>query len=205
MRNLLTLLASIFLLVSCSEENPSPIVSNADYFPNTPGSSWNYKGTFSSSMTVTGETVKLDGKNFFKIESSNSSNPSYLFKQNGEYYLRGFVQGVVDQNLLVLKDHVDVGSTWNQHISLNGLNNIFKYTLTEKEITETINDVTYSNVIVVKMEQFFDYEDKLLPVCQITFHFAKGVGLVKMENQYHNLTGLEALNGSSELQYYKVN
>lgn len=205
MRNLLTLLAGLFLLVSCSEENPAPIVSNADYFPNTPGSNWSYKGTFSSSMTVTGETVKMDGKDFFKIETSNSSNPTYLFKRNGEYYLRGFVQGVVDQNLLVLKDNVGVGSTWNQSITLNELDNLFKYTLIEKEITETINDVTYSNIMVVKMEQSFDYQGKLLPICQIVFYFAKGVGLVKMENEYHNLTGLESLNGSSELQYYKVN
>ena len=205
MRNLLALLTGVILLVSCSDEELSPIVSNADYFPNTPGSSWSYKGIFSTSMTVTGETVKLDGKSFFEIESSNSSNPTYLSKRNGEYYLRGFVQGVGDQNLLVLKDNLGVGSTWNQSITLNGLDNIFNYTLIEKEITETINDVTYSNVIVVKMEQSFDYQGKLLPVCQIVFHFAKGVGLVKIENQYHSLTGLEALNGSSELQHYKVN
>ncbi|HEX5169652.1 MAG TPA: hypothetical protein VFW11_10800 [Cyclobacteriaceae bacterium] len=202
MRKLLVIAACLFF-ASCSDD-PTPDFSRADYFPNTPGSSWSYQGVFSVLMTVTGETVKLDGKNYVKI-SSDTSTPTYLFKKNGEYYLRGFVQGATDQNLLVLKDNVGTGSRWNQQIKINKLDNAFDYTLMEKNTRETVNGITYSDVIVVKMEQSIKYGHEMLPVCEMVFHFAKGVGLVKMETQYDNLTGLDVLNGSTELEYYSVN
>jgi len=204
MKKILNLVVVIFLLASCSENDPQPIVTNADYFPNTPGSNWSYEGIFSTSITLTGEKVKLDGKNYFKIEST-SSNPSYLAKGNGEYFLRGFVQGVADQNLLVLKDNVQEGSTWSQHITINKLDNTFTYSIVEKAVSKTINGITYSDIIVVKMEQSIEYQHSELPLSEVKFHFAKGVGLVKLENEYHSLTGLESLNGVSELHQYNIN
>ena len=180
------------------------MTSDADYFPSTAGNKWTYEGVFSASITMTGEKVKLDGIDYFKIES-NGFNPSYLYKNNNEYFLRGFVQGVTDQNLLVLKDNIQQGSTWQQHLMVNELDNTFTYSIIAKDTTEIINDISYNEVILVKMEQSFEYQSADLPFSERTFHFAKGVGLIKLETEYHPLTGLEALNGVSELHQYNLN
>jgi hypothetical protein len=204
MNKLLAFLIGILLLTACSEEDPSPIISSTDYFPNTKGSSWHYKGSLSTSLVVTGEAIKLDGKDYFKIESSNSSVSTYVAKKNGEYYLRGFVQGVSDQNLLVLKESVRVGAIWSQQLLINKVENLFTYTLVRKDAS-MINGINYDDVVTVKMEQSFTYQNQALPVCEVVFHFARGVGLVKLETDYHNLTGLQSLNGISELENYTVN
>jgi hypothetical protein len=198
---------SVLFLASCSkDQDPQPAVSNTDYFPNTTGSTWTYTGIFDAEMVVTGETSEFDSEIYYEIESTNTagSSSSYLFKNNGHYYMRGFVSDAADLNLLVLKDNVNEAATWEQTISANGLNTIFRYTLTDKNIEEVIDGTTFENVIVVRMDQSYEFLGTEFPLSTITFYFAKGVGIIKIDTQYDPSTGLESLNGISELESYEI-
>ena len=197
-----------FILVSCSKDevNPKPVFSNTDYFPNSTGSSWTYEGVFEGEMTVTGETKKFDGKEYSEIETidASGSSLSYLFKSDGKYYLRGFVADVADIELLILKENESESATWKQSISANGGVSTFKYTIIEKNIEETIGSNTFQNVIIVGMQQSFTFLGTKYPLSIIVFHFAKGVGIIKIETEYDPITGLEDLNGISELVDYEI-
>jgi hypothetical protein len=85
------------------------------------------------------------------------------------------------------------------------LDNTFTYSIVEKGVSITVGGFTFSDIIVVKMEQAIEYQNSVLPLSEVKFYFAKGVGLVKLENEYHSLTGLESLNGVSELHQYNIN
>lgn len=207
MQKILTLLVAVLLLSSCSsEEDPKPVVSADDYFPNTNGSSWSYTGVFSAEMAVTGNTKKFDGRVYSEIESTNDAgtSSSYLFKSKGVYRMRGFVAGVADLDLLILKDNVSEASTWEQSITINGVNTLFTYTLTDKNISEEVNQVVYDDVIIVRMEQSYEFLGMEYPLSTITFHFAKGIGIIKIETEYDSLTGLDYLNGITEISGYVI-
>jgi hypothetical protein len=201
----LLLVAIVALCFSCSkDEDKKSILSNEDYFPNTTGSSWTYDGPLEATMVVTGETKTVDGKIYSELLSEGAqSGESYLFKRSGEYYLRGFA-GSGDVDLLVLKDDVNEGTTWTQNISFNGTQNKFTYTLAEKNIQEEVGDETFENVIVVAVHQrtvAFGFE---VDIADLTFHFAKGVGIIRIDTEYDPITGYDAFNGITEIVSYTI-
>jgi hypothetical protein len=195
----------VVLSFSCSkDEDKKTILSNEDYFPNTTGSTWTYDGPLEATMTVTGETEIFDGKTYSELISEGAqSGESYLFKGSGDYFLRGFAgSGAI--NLLVLKDDVEEGTEWKQDITYNGTKNKFVYTLENKNIQEDVGGKTFENVIVVHVHQTtvaFGFE---VDVADLTFHFAKGVGLIRIDTDYEEITGFDGFNGITEVVSYTI-
>lgn len=201
----LLFVAIVALSFSCSkDEDKKTIVSNEDYFPNTTGSTWTYDGPLEATMTVTGEMKAFDGKTYSELMSEGAqSGESYLYKNKGEYILRGFA-GATGIDLLVLKDNVSEGTQWEQHIKFDGGTNHFTYTLAQKNVPLQVGDNTFNDVIKVQLHQSttafgFDVE-----VADMNFFFARGVGIVRIDTEYDPITGYDAFNGTTEVVSYTI-
>lgn len=201
----LLVIAVVTLSFSCSSEgDKETILSNEDYFPNTTGTTWTYDGPFEGTMIVTGERKEFDGKIYTELMSDGAiSGASYLFKNSGDYYLRGF-GGLGDVDLLALKDDVNEGTTWTQNITYQGTKAKVTYTLSAKNITETVEGEEFENVIVVQAHVTSTALGIPLDVADLSFHFGKGVGMIKIETDYEAITGLEGFNGATELVDYTI-
>ncbi|WP_133259528.1 hypothetical protein [Pseudochryseolinea flava] len=193
------------LSFACSkDESKESIVSRDDYFPNTPGTTWTYDGPLEGTMVVTSERKTFGDKVYSElVQEGAQSGASYLNKGSGDYYLRGFA-GLGEIDLLVLKDDVDEGATWDQNITYQGTSAKVYYTLSQKNIEETIDGETFNNVIVVEVNVTTSAFGSALTVAALTFHFGKGVGIVRIETDYEVLTGLSGFNGTTDLVDYTI-
>jgi hypothetical protein len=196
--------AFLTLGFSCSkDENKQSILSNEDYFPNTTGSTWTYDGPLESTMTVTGETKTFDGKIYSELMSEGAqSGESYLYKNSGKYFLRGFAGVPVE--LLILKDNVNEGAEWSQDITYNGTKNTFTYTLAQKNIQEQIGTELFDNVIVVQIHQTTVAYGFEVDLADFSFHFAKGIGIIRIDTDYDEITGYDGFNGTTEIVDYTI-
>jgi hypothetical protein len=59
-------------------------------------------------------------------------------------------------------------------------------------------------VIVVRMNPSFQFLGPQYEVPTMHFQFAKGVGLIQIDTEYDPITGLESLNGTSELTDFEI-
>lgn len=168
---------------------------NNPTYPNS-GSSTLYK-------VIGPETI--NGNLYYKFHPLGDQNPDYIVggnlyvrKNNGDYYYKigetlfhdaGVPTGSIGSyEFIILKDYLEVNNTWSgsytyDEIDLIGTNSYsnnvtFTAQILAKNVTEVINNVTYNNIIKVKLSNTFTNSLGTSNYA-LEFWFAKNIGIVK--------------------------
>ena len=182
---------------STSGGNATP--SN-DYWPTAINNTWTLQqnGTNLAPMKIVA-TETIGGNLYYKFaqQSANgATNNNYLRKSGGSYFLRtsdtslnisGLTGTQTGFEFTVLKDNIAVNATWSgsytQTTTYTGIPAItqstdYTGTILAKDVTETINGVTYNNVIKLNIHQETTSTGSL-SIVNTEYWFAKNVGIIK--------------------------
>jgi hypothetical protein len=150
----------------------TPPVLSGDYFPTSTGSFWSYKlnltqDTILFTADASNSTILTNTYRNFVASADGDSDTLRYRKGSGLYYEYGNIDflGVLDSvanniEFIFLKDNEPVNATWESGEVGATANNVngtakLKFTITEKNVTKTINGVPVDSVIVVKREIMF--------------------------------------------------
>ena len=177
--------------------NPTP--SN-DYWPTAINNSWTLQqnGTNLAPMKIV-STQTINGNSYYKFatQSGNgATNNNFLRKSSGSYFLRtsdtslnisGLTGTQTGFEFIVLKDNLAVNGTWSgtydQTTTYTGIPAItqttdYTGTILAKDVTETVNGVTYNNVIKLNIHQETTSTGSL-SIVNTEYWFAKNVGIIR--------------------------
>ena len=199
----LTLITTLAISSCSSDDNAeSNGVSTGNYWPMAVNNTWNFFGNgINSEIKIIGTAV-LDGKTYFEIQDNsytNSDIKGYMIKEGATYFQRvgettvnenGILITIDSYEIPVFKDNLEANSSWKGGInskarySINGnkvtLNVRTNYngTILATNATETLNNVTYTDVIKMRMllEIIVAGQTQELSV---EYWFAKDVGPIK--------------------------
>ncbi|RFS23344.1 hypothetical protein DVR12_10020 [Chitinophaga silvatica] len=203
MRNLyLFVLACVIasFISSCSKEksqegesviSPTPCA----YAPYTPGSTFNYENisntdTINYTLKVGGDTT-INGKTYKTVGNDSvficSGCKDGIYTQVANLLtFQGYQAD--DLELTYLKDNVSAGASWQDTITVsNGsisTTGVLEYTVTEKDVSKTVNGQEFEHVIAVRMDAFAVILNNPVPVGTIsTSYYSKGVGLIEADQE----------------------
>jgi hypothetical protein len=177
MKNLLLLLICIILFTQCKKSSDSPA---SDYLPLTVGTNWTYiSNGVTSKLTVTSKDTVALGRTY-KVVSNNNGANQYHGKSGNDYYrfatFQGFLPNGVEE--LYLKSDGSINTTWQFNVNVMfgtiPVPVTAKYTITEKDITKTVQGVSYSKVIHVTLA----LTSPLGNNGGGDFYYAKGIGMI---------------------------
>ena len=180
----------------------------------------------SGTENIEGNTYYTINYNFEEAGTGGLTGTTHtnLRKNGGDYLMRvsvdmpdemGFTVTVTPFEYIIFKDNLEVGGTWSQTVTQvttmesedfpmpippTVLTIEFDGTILEKDVTATVNGVTYEDVIKVKVMQTATLE--LNPVSIVVdseIWFAKGVGPIKSVAVANGTTTVQ------ELDSYQVN
>lgn len=175
------------------------VTASGDYLPLTPKSNWIFGlvgGTSADDiyLKVIDYAPTLNGNGYNTITQSSSStapagDSSYYRKGSGDYYQYMDLAATYQfdspalLDLLILKDNVAQGTTWNSP-AINGsiggvpFAGLLKMTILEKSVAVKIGSFDFPDVIKVKYELFMNGVP--LPIQTSERWFAKNVGEVHL-------------------------
>jgi hypothetical protein len=147
-------------------------MSSSDYYPLAVGNTWTYK--MKDGKTFTNTVTGVDGATF---AMSNSMTPAATHvKKNGSDYLTDSFEA--GKWLVMLKDGLKKGDTWQVEFTANGFNSILIYTVKEVGISKEVEGRTYSDVVFIEAESKLNMNGNIIPMNFLTqYYYAKGVGL----------------------------
>lgn len=177
----------------------SAVPSN-DYWPAAINNTWTLQqnGSNLPPMKIV-STETIGGNLYYKFapQSANgATNNNYLRKSGGAYFLKtsdtslnisGLTGTQTGYEFTILKDNVALNGTWNgsytQTTTYTGIPAItqstdYTGTILAKDVTETVNGVTYPNVIKVNIHQETTSPGSL-SIVNTEYWFAKNVGIIK--------------------------
>lgn len=195
-------LFSLLVLTACQREISDEIITgggpgsgsggSTDYLPTTAGSEWNYTalslGNYSLKSLGTDTTV--NGKKYFEFDQTVAgvTNRAYTGKNNGVYYSYGVQEAngvpVVADYFIILKDDA-VGTTWTNTLNTGFINAYYKYTVSGRDLSRTVNGRNFTSVIELTTQLLID--DPLgggttIPIGSGKDYYAKGVGAIESFN-----------------------
>ncbi|MBI3219812.1 MAG: hypothetical protein HYZ44_09890 [Bacteroidetes bacterium] len=188
------------LIVSACSKNDEPALVSAEstknsYLPLTPGSKWQYTGAYSYSVEMTGNQKTIDGKPYFETKTTSGTNitTGYARMENGAYYSRGtIVQLGQDLELVILKDNVAVGTTWEKSITANSIPTTYRFTIDGINLSQTVLGKNYTKVIRVKMETLITYFGSTINYSTQYIYYAYGVGVIQTDSDLLGLINLSS-------------
>lgn len=205
MKKLFAIVLGSVLIASCSsDEDKSPTVERVsdDYQPNTVGSTWTYTSSFFDfTQTAANKTKSINGKPYFQFNvevEGFSSFQTYARKEGNAYINREVYDGQYDDGeYIYLKDAVE-GTSWTEY-TYDEVDEDVIETEDVLEIIETngvytVGDEEFDDVIVVQVSSLT--EGASTPYI-ILYYYAKGVGLIKIEDEGEFAT--------TELVEYSIN
>jgi hypothetical protein len=193
MKKLIFALFSLLVLaISCKKDDEDPVATPLPYMNMNSGTTWYYDiSTTDTSGNVTtvadtatvGVDTSINSKTY-KIVNHTSGAASYYNLTGNDYYQFQNLPAPLNTAVeaLYLKDNVGQGTSWTQTVNVDiggvPLPITLTYTLTEKDITKTVNGISYPEVIGVKT----DISSSLLPGAissDIKNYYARGAGLIE--------------------------
>jgi len=183
-----------------------------DYYPRTTNSNWSYEFDDDPTDTLLRKVIaptKSALGNTYNIfmetpdASGGFDSSGYFRRSGGDYYQYvdiGFVFGLDNEvwsEYIFLKDNVAAGTTWKSssyngsftYIDSTGTHTVpitvrIKETIQQKDVSVTVNSISYPFTIVVKEEYEYSYDNgitwQLSPVYSI-YDYARNIGLLKWE------------------------
>jgi hypothetical protein len=202
-KNLIAIFAAVASLtfVSCSSDSTSDsgTPQSGDYWPSAINNIWNYKDADNNPIEMKiVSTQTISGNSYYKFspQSANGvSNNIFLRTIDGSYFLRtsdasinmvGLTGTQTGFEFIILKDNLAVDGTWSgsydQTTTYTGYPAIsqstdYTGTILAKDLTETLDGVTYTNVIKLNIYQETSYSGSL-SIINTEYWFAKSVGLI---------------------------
>ncbi len=201
----LTLFYVSFLLLSCSKDDQEQEdfgTTTGNYFPLVTNNKWWYQNNDEEvSLVYVSSLTNFNDIPYHRIhdDSSEYEIPTWITKKGASYYQKvGEVllsQGnatinVGEYEIKLLRDDLSVGETWSGSSPLkvlvfNGgtqqsLPSSISYTATilARDVTETIFNYTYTNIIKMRMEVVERIDSQTIYITT-EYWFAKDVGLIK--------------------------
>jgi len=165
-----------------------------DYLPTTTGSNWSYSnanltGNVSDTFYTfaSGSNVTLNGNSYSLFKSTLGSEDSvYYRKSSGIYYstlnLEDYFSTGGIKEVIILKDNVNVGSTWTDgfsgtssgiSVSVN-----FDNIISEKAVAATVGALSFPDVIKVTTSVNQKILSQSVPLGNYERWFARGIGLI---------------------------
>ncbi|HRE51883.1 MAG TPA: hypothetical protein PK339_10690 [Flavitalea sp.] len=177
------------------ELNDAPVFT--DYFPDTDGSSWVYQDAADTDRTATtvvsSETEQIDGRVYRKFTDLSGAT-RYYRKEGNEYYEYAALShsnAVTDPPLIeytFLKDNAAKNDSWETsayNLKLSGvtIRGKLRFTIADRDFSQTIAGRQYNNLIAVFTELLvsLDGGSSFTPVSSYTTIYAKGIGVVYTE------------------------
>lgn len=165
--------------------------SVADFQPTGAGSQWNYSSTSTGNFTIksVGSDSLINGIKYYKFDriGGGMTTRFYESKTNGVYHQYAyFPQAAQTIDLIILKDSA-VGTTWTNALSVQGISNFHKYTVSQRGIQRVVNGTTYNNVIELNYELSISNPLGFGPPISAgggKNYYAKGVGAIE---SFYNL------------------
>lgn len=182
-------------------------VPGSDYFPRTANSNWSYEANddpMDSLLRKATASTKTVGSNVYTIfmatiDATQGFDSSGYYRKSGNDYYEfldiGSTYGLDEpmwKEYIFLKDNLNAGQSWQSATydgMLGGTPFTFRlnYSIAQKDVTMTINNITYQNVIVVNEKidvQFIPgvWEDVTDLVGYFKTYYARGVGMIKQES-----------------------
>jgi hypothetical protein len=199
-RGLLSVFAVfIFCCFGCKKEaNKSP--ANGEYLPLTDGFTWKYDYASDGGSTdtlivkMTGGTTVINSKTYYNAASTYKQGTSlgYFYAGNHTYATRTTDNGAGSIELQLLNDTASVGYTWVASPTDNGMVGAYPAqtvnTIKEKNITRTLNGITFTNVIHTQVQLQYNFGAGFETTITYDFYLAKGIGLI--ENDANTLNTL---------------
>lgn len=178
---LITLFSTI--VISCSEDDePSRSLQGGDFLPVTEGNRWEYGGDFPYSMEFNGNTKEINGKTYAEadVEREGQKNNAYLLVEDGVYSSVGFLADN-ELNIILLKENVSIGATWETATVINGLNTIYQFSLAEKGIERMVSGENFTDVIRVRVDTNIQIFGVRQVLASQDVYFARGVGIIETD------------------------
>ena len=178
---------------------------SGDYWPTAINNQWTYtqNGTAQPPMKMISTEV-FNGKTYYKFApltgggtGTTASATTWLNKNNGSYTLKmgdinigvpGMSGTQTGYEYVILKDNIAVDETWTgtytQNTTYAGLPPITQTTnytgkILAKNVTETVDGETYTNVIKININQQTVVEGMSLSISNTEYWYAKDVGVIK--------------------------
>ncbi len=209
--NLCLITVVLLFFISCKK---NPLQSSDSYLTTTSGSTWRYQlddttngvgGDTLLTVTASSEDTIINGKIYNIYNHSLSSTKEYDRRDGNNYYtLQGYaslpVPGIIGkqgtEEVLYLKTDLPVGGSYILYDTVymqNDLNAGEKfpipiettYTIIEKGISKTINNINYADVIHIFSSSSSVFFAPGEFVNTSDCYYAKDVGLIESYNIFH--------------------
>ena len=179
----LILILLVFNFNACKkkETDPEPpkTLEAGGFLNLNKGSTWDYITDGSANpntITVTDSSKLAFGKDYTIFHSTiqgTTSRVFYAFK-NGNYYLLVATTATDYEELVYLKDSIEVGKKWTTSVTSSGVPVIHNYEVLENGLTKTVNGMNFTDVVHVKLT---------IPISGYTAdaYYAPNVGLIKSD------------------------
>jgi hypothetical protein len=194
----------------------SGVDTSKGYFPSLANTFWKYRSVSGTSVDtaideLTGNTTIINGKLYYEaknIASLTGTTTGYYSATNHTYSQRGtsnYYGLTVD--LLYLKDNLAVNSTWTAPFTDNGTLKGFPAQIvgkiTEKDITKTVSNKIYSNVIHTNLLLQYNLGSGFATYGTYDYYIAKGVGIIEGDAVV-NYPGRGTINATTILIDYAI-
>jgi hypothetical protein len=183
------------------------------YNPITVGTWWKWKDSASGTFitdTVTNITKTISGILFNAVKASNSTDTGWMASPSPNYYSAS--KGVspntgASYDLLIhfLNDTASVGYNWQYNAGQgNGFTAYLKTTIMERNISMTVQGVTYNNVIHTHQDLSYDILGTIMSFGSYEYYVAKGIGIIKIRSDL-GIAGSPTTKGCTDLVAYHIN
>jgi hypothetical protein len=219
MFNKLLLFSTIVIIAfsSCTKKSEDPVPAtkvntNGSYLPSTKGSYWIYSGSQNYSVSMTGNTVNVDGLPFYEtisIQDKDSMSAVYssVYKMGNKYY------SVIPEHNISLKLidlDLPIGTTWETKVPTTTYSyTTYLFKVLGAAPSRIVNGKTYSDVICIELTTGYEYTQSYInmlkasgtpqfyinqiiasanatKVTQNTF-YALNVGMIEQTSSYNSL------------------
>ena len=191
-------------LSSCSNDDGESVpdygISTGNYYPLTENNKWWYLDNGEVKLISIGSINYFGDTPYHRIFNSNSNLESWMIKRGASYFQKsgstfmdlgnGNTLFLGEYEIKILKDDVLAGGTWSDNLTLDvrvygGGNPVslpatltYTSTVLERNVTETIEGNTYTNVIKVNMHAL-ESVNSYNTTIESEYWFAKDIGLIK--------------------------
>ena len=209
------------------------VTSSVDYFPRTAASNWSYQfdGNPNDSLLLRAKpgTVTIAGNAYTVFEASDSAAGVFfdygVYRRSGANYhtytdLGAYfgLDSAANLDYIFLKDDVAVNTSW-QTTPVDGtvtdtsgivypVSIRIVFTIEQKDVPITVGGTSYPNTIVVleKYEVFngATWTDATALIGYVKNYFARGVGLIKLDDYYQPGNPNPPVNYVQDIRRYQV-
>ena len=174
----------------------------------SPNSAWTYETqnaiaatTTTNIVTATNRDTAITGKTYHVFTNSNGSvNDYYNITGNDYYTFRNIsaIPGLSPIQTIYLKDNAAAGISWSETVNfpIPGLPTavpvVFTNIIAEKDISKTVNSISYSNVIHITTTLAVTGLPTGSVISDIQSYYAPKVGLI--ESKYKISSSLLTIN-----------